>query len=556
MNVYANDPCRDVDAPRSIDVVTRILYQLEPDDTVPPHELFCSSKTLDTIRTSLLTDQVKAFDQLVDGIIKGVRLFTIDAGPGTGKSYLVNMFIKALAHEPRYLVYSHNLLQLVKPLDLKASTTCSFLCSQLGVSFLKVKHMFQGDLDKIIRNVQQCIDEYNIKEAVVILDEYSVVSPWFLVTLLVYCAKNNKVLLLVGDSFQQRSLSCHSALRDTNLALLSACSTVLTLEENVRQRTDPQLQAHIQELKTWVSPSSLTVAHGQRLAAMFQSQLDTPDDYTLPFLSQFHSRIKARTELLCANHSHIKSYHVVKKDGTHLPPSTKFVNYLPLILNQEYIYWHQSCKQRVRLTKITPTSVYVKTVDGCSLTLTKVLFNTTNTHALHLEYVNGCVQYPLSLPFFTFHSVQGLTIDYPLVDIDANTRSSNSLYVGFSRLQRTSQLHKVYLDLATWSTTKARVLTDHTVNEHVLVATARQLLTTESKVASVLVNDTSDRDATQSHHRQQRPCRGDAYEKGLRHVHASTRLEGSSNENSTSFHEQYQRQSTQEHTLCAQSTEP
>lgn len=476
MNVYPNEICRDIETPRNIDVGSLLLYY----DKTSSFEngLFRDSQFLEAIKKPLKHDQVKVFDTLVNEIGKGHLLFTLDAGPGTGKSFLVNSFVQALTCDPCYIVYSHNLLQLIKPLDMIASTTASFLCNQLKWSYFKTMYMFQGPNEKVIENVKHCIATYQVDQPIIILDEYSVVSPWFLVTLLVYCYRTRKVLLLVGDSYQQKSLECHASLRSTNLTLLKECSIYLTLTQNLRQQNDPILQSQIETIKTWVGPS-LSIEHGKLLAQMFESKLNVPDDFSLPFLSQFHTRIKARTEELCKLVHHEQSFFVTPT-GVHLPPHRKFLNFIPLIIGQEYIYMNQGCKQRVFLEAIYDETILVRTVENLKLILTKILCNSKNTQTQLLEHAKGHYQYPISLPFFTFHSVQGLTIDYPSIDLDVNTRSSNSLYVGFSRLQRSDQLHKIYLDLSLWSSKKTNTTNTHTPNDYPLITVAKELLSSMS----------------------------------------------------------------------------
>lgn len=482
MNVYANEICRDVDKPRSIDVDTQLLYDTYEKENVSSVSRFKSDHVLKLLRATLKRDQQLAFDQ-VTRAADGPQVFTIDAGPGTGKSFLVNVIMKSLAAPPRYLVYSHNLLQLVKPFMIEAQTACGFLCRQLGRTFFETKRMFQGDEAKVLANVDLCIRSYHVSQPTIVVDEYSVLSPWFLVTLIVYSQRAGKLLLLVGDSFQQRSLQCHGALRASNFELLKACTKLLKLEENIRQQHDPQLQTFITKIRGWVDHGHVAQDQGLELARMFADKLNVVDDWSLPYLAQFHVRIKERTRDLCSSRAHFKSYYVTAS-GDRLETNKKFEAYVPLIVGQLYVHTHRSIKKFVHLVSFTNNQAVVQTLDGFKFTVSKTPCSSTNTTLALLEYVHGHLQFPLQLPFFTFHSVQGLTLDFKLVDIDARTRSANSLYVGFSRLQRSSQLHKVYLDPGFWPATRNEKANAHIAHEHKLITVAQQLLHDPKKFAS------------------------------------------------------------------------
>lgn len=374
------------------------------------------------------------------------QIITIDANPGTGKSFLISCFIQSLNINPLYLIYSHNLLALMKAHRIDAQTISKFLISLTGANFYKSKYLFSGEILKILDNLCKMLKADLIPNKIIILDEYSVTSPWLLAFLIIHAVKYKKLLIFLGDKYQQKSLQCHSSLKFSNDILLNHFSKMFGLCKNMRQK-DPIFQRKIDLIKHWIiNDRKLEANHKKQLSQIFRDKFMLEDDFTLPFLTTYHKNIKERLIDLCKSIPHQKSFYE-SRNGKRMPENSKFLNYLPLIPNQRYIYMKNNVKILVVLKQWNKNQIIIKTESGQLLLIKKQPCNSKNTLSAKLELVKNYWQFPIHLPFFTYHSVQGLTLNFNSIDIDLKkAKSLNGIYVAFSRVMDENQIHKIYIE--------------------------------------------------------------------------------------------------------------
>lgn len=184
-------------------------------------------------------------------------VFLLDAPPGTGKTFTLKHLLCRTKISYSIIVYSNSLVNDFAKDGLAAKTCFRFLNDIF--SYSKSENMFEehknhfGDLDTLFETFSKIFESsLNVQLIAIklfIIDEYTTVSPWLLVLLVLTCYRNKCHLLIVGDGDQLTSLQKSRYQKSTNRGLvLKFVDKSYTLQEQMRV-TCPRYGEFLQKFK-------------------------------------------------------------------------------------------------------------------------------------------------------------------------------------------------------------------------------------------------------------------------------------------------------------------
>lgn len=404
----------------------------------------------------------------------------IDAAPGTGKTFTIASIVLSLMDESNYIVYSNNLqTQLSSIRHLNTTTCCKFIMKGLQMNYYQSMYVWNTSkhtsfIEAAYALIKMVNEFLFVNEGkLYILDEYTIVSPWFIVFLYALSIKYHLHILFIGDRFQQNSINksiYHSKSNNYKLLQMMTTCNQVRLTQLMRQDGDDEFKRKIQVITQLLRDNDTgTDVHMNfhikyALYEEFADNFTIIEDFNSLFMSQLHIIIKARNlrfiKYLERNKiAHKLAYLAVPDNNGPLnfkevikpyDESGKFLPFLPLVKGHLYLYQKKSVKfigilpnkAQTLLLQDVKTSKYIKIV--------RERMSCKNSSTEELEfYKNYCnktciLQYPLKLKTSTFHAAQGLTIENDVIEMNVDTDTLNSIYVGITRIKALKQLGRLH----------------------------------------------------------------------------------------------------------------
>ncbi len=425
------------------------------------------------ILNSLNVDQAKTFFSIFENLKNAEgSISTIDAGPGTGKTFLTACILMSYSKSSTYMVYTNRLSENMNALffEGRSITCCKFLMTFLNMNYAKVKYMWYLK-DKTFEEKCQEIEELSQTNKpfhpLYIIDENSVVSPFF-IYFMACLRKHHKIhLIFIGDRYQQIPINATKYHMEPNYSLLNIMSdSVFNLSINVRQNQDTFF---VGILKNFIAKfndnnKNMNFAIKYFFYENLKSKFHTPEDFQATFFAQHHVVLKHRMDryeqyLKKKKIPYTKSFlHVrVGKGRMKLEPMaeaeeiTKFKPYITLVEGEEYTYAPNSTTcMTVVLKEIGKQYLKVYCDELKRYIMIRkiplnIYFASEQLIAKIVELGYTCAyQFPLREKISTYHAAQGLTIASNKVELDMDCKSINSFYVGITRIKDLRQLTKIH----------------------------------------------------------------------------------------------------------------
>lgn len=428
---------------------------------------------LQIILNSLNEDQKKVYFGIFNNLRReGGSVSTLDAGPGTGKTFLTACILLVYKKSATYMVYTNRLSESMNELFFtgQSLTCCKFLMNFLDLSYAKVKYMWYlkgKELHEKCEEIQEIAKGHKPFHSFYIVDENSVVSPFFIYFMTCLREYHGIHLMFIGDRYQQIPINATKYHMEPNYSLLNLVSdTVFNLTVNIRQDQDPTF---VNLLKDFTQKFQDNNKHMNFAIKYFfynalRSKFHAKEDFEATFFAQHHVVLKERIDryekkLQDNKSDYIRSFLYVRsgKRRTELEPMmeieeiTKFKPYIILVKNEEYTYAPNSTTcMTVKLIDIG--SVYLKVY--CQelqrhIKIKKIPLNIYFSSEQLIAKINElgytcAYQFPLKEKISTYHAAQGLTIASKKIELDSDCRSINSFYVGLTRIKNLDQLTKIH----------------------------------------------------------------------------------------------------------------
>ena len=370
-------------------------------------------------------------------------------------------------------------------------TNCKFIMDSLTLSFYQQKKIW-GSKKINGKNMNMIEKYYEIlcltnrvklptESNLYILDEYSVVSPMFIFFLYCLSIRWNLHILFVGDKFQQSSINksiFHSA---GNFLLIQALcdnnqDSLLLLKRKMRQNDDLIFQNKIEFVTEILrenyigSETPMNFAIKYSLYLIFKDHFILTETFSSIYLAQYHIDIKKRIlrhQCKLKEDSSFKLAYVCNKSKDRLTGKDifierregwtcgKFLPYLLLVKGQTYNYIINNIKQVIvkylgfYIKDSSNKWVIVEDSNGNKYALKPKLISPEIMHTEQIQWLkkftnSTLYQYPLLPRYYTYHAAQGITIPEEKVELNMDTGTLNSFYVGLTRLRKISQLGKIH----------------------------------------------------------------------------------------------------------------
>ena len=401
---------------------------------------------LETLIVSSLTDE---------GRVGVANFVTIDAPPGSGKTHslcaLVNTIWTKYRIKTCFTVFSNTCVAPIRTRVPEAFTCCKFLMKSLSMSFDSIKILFDeaSTVEQMFCKIYKLAFNCDVSSwDIIILDEYTTISPWLIVFLFFVGKIHKKMIIFAGDKNQQASVSKSQYLKGNNAQLLDLFAPSIELNAQYRI-TDPAYLDFINDLKLTINGCKNSKLNFHQLYKMFchlRATFLTKAQVNI-FIAPYHTALRQRMTELGTGGTWVPF--VIQRTGEQvlLPEHEKFHSALLLKIGLPYLYCDgDKIRHVVTLVSVSGECVYVQ-FQGTVHTLRRVPLIpwVDEEHLWITSQVTGVVvQFPIRPMCVTYYAVQGLTLDTAhKIDLALDGATINAVYVGLSRVATAKQINSM-----------------------------------------------------------------------------------------------------------------
>ncbi|QBB28671.1 helicase 2 [Homarus gammarus nudivirus] len=422
------------------------------------------------ILNSLNADQLHVFMQIFDNLKDGKgSISCIDACPGTGKTFLTACILMAYSKPAAYMVYTNRLAELMNSVyfDGISVTCCRFLINLLNMNYMKVKNLWNvGNLtvEEKCKNVEKLALDHVPFYPLYIMDEDSVVSPFFIYFMYCLYKYHGTHVIFIGDQYQQIPINATKYHLTSNFKLLEQVAKSYRININMRQNIDQPFVAILRNFLDYYKQKVnflMTFDVKYFFYDKLKSKFHSAEDFESMYFAQYHMKLKCRLDryeqyLIDRNVPYEKAFIQAKVNGQLTAKVIdvnikKFRSYIILAVGNQYIYTPNNYTSfTVTLVDISPSTLKVYNEElKRHFIIRRLPINATFIseqliiQLQSLQYA-GLKQFPIKELISTYHAAQGLTIANSKVELDLDCRNINSFYVGLTRIRELKQLVKIH----------------------------------------------------------------------------------------------------------------
>ncbi|OAD57854.1 hypothetical protein WN48_01391 [Eufriesea mexicana] len=405
----------------------------------------------------------------------GTMAMLLDAPSGTGKTWLLmSLLITMHRNDVVFLVYQRNLRLIAESIrGIRAYTCMKYLMELLCMEFSEAKNYFVEDIAclSIFQKIIRTKIKYSCK--LIILDEYTVVSPWYVLWVYWIAKQNGACVLYCGDRYALNSMNRSRFHNESNYTIVEALSGPKFFDMDQLRIQDENYENKVNQFKVILERSNddldMTLEIKNELYRIFEDYFSVNTDMTATYLAEKHEDLYRRAYDIC-------EYYENNSTGCYKSPyysedeydddmreisiellkqhnlREQFLEFLPLI--EGYTYYYITPEGNRCLVKYIGRSgkeILVEDVEN-GLSMNLGLEKITSDYCVSEEFnwlKDNCegvpYQYPLRLRLRTYHSLQGHTTeDKNKVELNIDVKRSNCVYVGLSHIRRESQLGRLH----------------------------------------------------------------------------------------------------------------
>lgn len=328
-----------------------------------------------TAATTLNTNQHSIFNIILDLIYrKDHALVLLDAPPGTGKTYTIKTLMLALQKvkiSTVFIVYKNDLHEMFGSL-----TDMHYSNAKYGMLITKIHNLYMyksvmvglgsiADGELLIIALLEMVKNMPREAYNIIVDEYTVADPTFLLLLSIMCARDKLLLMLSGDSHQLHSIDRLKHHAVSNKMLFCGSSIVNLSLETSKRCTDPDYNRFLSYIRdNFISKLQEENTPIQMLLFVFNyypTKFFQESNIHSLFVASYHKQLTNWLHALVRNNPdtvkvswyrlRVRTYPTAEKPSETLIcalPSVaknvesvsvgKFLPYLPLIIGGLYYY--------------------------------------------------------------------------------------------------------------------------------------------------------------------------------------------------------------------------
>ncbi|UVX94928.1 helicase 2 [Callinectes sapidus nudivirus] len=425
------------------------------------------------IVNSMNDDQKYVYFNIFDKIMNSSKgsISSIDACPGTGKTFLTACILVSCNFDSTYMVYTNRLSESMNNIYFEgvSITCCRFLMKLLKINYPKAKNLWNirgMTLEEKCKEIQTLAKNHKVAHRLYIVDEDSVLSPFFIYFM--YCLQvfHNIHLIFIGDKYQQIPINATKYHSGVNYELIEilAPDSLYTLTTNVRQNGDVEFVNILKDFLTYFKKCDnrkMSFAMKYFFYSKLHEKFNVSENFKAMFFAAYHRKLKARMlryekHLETNNIKYKKAYIHIKKNKMLQPVSNisqlkKFRPYIVLVIGAKYVYSPTSTVSFiVTLKEIRENTLKLHNEQwNRNIIVSRIQLNSYFTSEQLIEILAKMeyptmYQFPIRELINTYHAAQGLTIANSQVELDLDCKSMNSFYVGLTRIKTRDQLTKIH----------------------------------------------------------------------------------------------------------------
>lgn len=442
----------------------------------PNHEIFkftSLEQPLDKFKILLLYEQLNEKQQEIfkkwhSLLSSDSFLYCLDAPAGTGKSFLIKIFMMTCNIPITFTSYRHDLITNMRfyseihKFEVFATAFTiklfnSSIFSNTGQSF------HRNSLLSFLCNFPEKTNR------IYIVDEYTILPSIYIAHFIVMC-KYGTSFIFTGDSFQQHSINKSKNYNISNYNLILKYTKHTDQLVNIMRSIDVEYNEKLSKLKQYIPDTEMEdPIFNYRVYLLFKDKFyqKSSDDDNIVFLAARHKSLKTRfNDKAKKKNVLLFPYKLITKDKisylSEHAPMMKFPTIIMLSPGMYYIYTYTIgtvlFRDIVKLLQINKGTLKIKNLrtDNIEHITNIVEYKNTMLGSAHLaalyEYFKNknkatgkLFGFPLqNLSIRTYHSVQGLTFPSELkIECLLDHATTNSIYVGLTRVKDSNQLYKL-----------------------------------------------------------------------------------------------------------------
>lgn len=406
-------------------------------------------------------------------------VITIDTPSGTGKTFLLCTLAKDLQKTIKFIIFRKNQASEISLWNIQTYTFVSFIMHHFDLRYENAIEMFRTydkdnitELYKLIVYSKKFVAE---STSTIILDIYTIPSPTMLLLLYIISLQHKLHLIFAGNRMQLNAINKSVFHKENNFYIVQILNdlTINKLAENIRT-CDNTLENEVSRFHKrllQIQPAgNIPFYYNLRyyLYTLFRSKYFTEERFDTIYIAQTHSNIKKRLHRLI-NYCQLNErpyyevpFYYQNINGIKLPlPKNrkgKFFSTLLLVEGYKYIYidekgvHHVVLLQNVFLSNFEVWSLeirfikddHVEKIQRIKLNYYQILPAYRKWLLEKIRYTNDLWQFPLRPYTLTYHATLGQTLEEEQVELNADCRYANFLYIGLSCIRHKSDLHKIH----------------------------------------------------------------------------------------------------------------
>ncbi|XP_076375475.1 na[+]-dependent inorganic phosphate cotransporter [Megalopta genalis] len=431
-----------------------------------------ADKPLSNIQMAVYHILHEIIDQKVSKII------LIDAPSGTGKSHLLSSLAKCYDETTQYAVFRRDQASELSLKQISAYTYVSYNMRNFKLNYHEALMMFNvrglANIDILYKLITYASKYVYISDMVkaIILDAYTIVSPFMLLLLYIVSLKHKITLIFAGNKLQLSSIStCSEFHNSNNFDLIEVFNDVTINELTANLRSDDKnflekVSCFRDMIASYKAKKTVPFHFNLRyfLYCLFRNKFDPriQENFAALYMAPFHHTITQRLYRFMKNPGlnqfRVESFPMVPFNfDEKIQERYKFFPGLLLVKGFKYFYvtsagvHHIVVLEEMIFVAATLAKLVIRYADGNRHTIEREELNyyqilpAYRTWLEHMQFPENkpIYQFPLKPYTLTYHAVLGRTIS-DIVEFSTNCSDASSIYVGLCSLPSESHIHKFH----------------------------------------------------------------------------------------------------------------
>ncbi|KAK9307648.1 hypothetical protein QLX08_002065 [Tetragonisca angustula] len=406
-------------------------------------------------------------------------VITIDTPSGTGKTFLLCTLAKDYQKTIKFIIFRKDQASKISLWNIQTYTFVSFLMHHFNLKYENAIEMFRTcdkdnitELYKLIVYSKKFVAE---STSIIILDIYTIPSPTMLLLLYIISLQHKLYLIFAGNRTQLDAINKSVFHKENNFYIVQILNdlTINKLADNIRtcdNMLENEVSCFHKRLLQIQPAGNIPFYYDLRyyLYTLFRSKYFAKERFDTIYIAQTHQNIRKRLYRLidyCESNGrpyYEAPFYYENTNGNKVPlpkcRKGKFFPTLLLVEGYKYIYidgkgvHHVVLLENVFLSNFEVRSLKIRFIkDDRIEKIQRIKLNYYQILPAYrkwlmdkVKYTDDLWQFPLRPYTLTYHATLGQTLEKEQVELNADCRYANFLYIGLSCIRHKSDIHKIH----------------------------------------------------------------------------------------------------------------